>query len=154
MDSSIRQPSDRAPRSGERRRRKAFVVCASAGRASTGAAAARDGSTRAACSSCATRPPALLVLLASVNVMNLLDQLATTRALAAGLHRGQPRDGGAASRPTPAWPPRSRSRRSSPSPSAVWTLRRYRAILQVAVFMFVVFAAVLLVHFYGAALYY
>lgn len=97
--------------------------------------------------------PGLIVLLVSVNVMNLLDQLATTRALQAGFTEGNP-----VMAALIAADPRLAAGMKIGAvlavTLAVWTLRRYRAILQAAVLMFILYAAVLLVHFYGAAFFY
>lgn len=145
MDSSIRQP---CPRTTERRASRAALVLrerrtgfdrrGAVGTLSAGLLELRDS------------PPGLLVLLASVNVMNLLDQLATTRALSAGFAEGNP-----VMAALIATDPRLAAAVKVGAvlavTSAVWTLRRYRAILQAAIFMFILYAAVLLVHFYGAA---
>lgn len=98
-------------------------------------------------------PLALLALLAAVNVLNLLDQLATTRALAAGFTEGNPVMAGLI-----AFDPRLAAIVKLVAvagvTAAVWRLRRYRVILQVALFMFALFAGVMLLHFYGSAFFF
>jgi hypothetical protein len=98
-------------------------------------------------------PATLLTLLVAVNVMNVLDQVATTRALAIGFTEGNP-----VMAALIAFDPRFAAVVKITAVLAVttgiWSLRRYRLILQVGVFMFAAFAFVMLVHFYGAAFYY
>jgi hypothetical protein len=98
-------------------------------------------------------PSTLLVLLVAVNVMNVLDQLATTRALAMGFTEGNP-----VMAALIAYDPRVAAAVKIVAVVSVtlgiWSLRRYKLILQVGVFMFAAFAFVMLVHFYGAAFYY
>jgi hypothetical protein len=98
-------------------------------------------------------PAALLMLLVSINVMNLLDQLATSSALAAGFREGNPVMASLISAD-----PRLAAMVKLLSVLAVslgiWKLRRYRMILQVALFTFALFCATMLVHFYGHAFFY
>lgn len=97
--------------------------------------------------------PGLIVLLASVNVMNVLDQLATTNALRAGFTEGNPVMA-ALIATDPALAATVKIAAVVAVTATVWMLRRYRAILQAAVVMFVLYAAVLLVHYYGSAFFY
>ncbi|HEY3318809.1 MAG TPA: DUF5658 family protein [Coriobacteriia bacterium] len=99
------------------------------------------------------RPAALAVLLIAVNVMNLLDQLATTRALAAGASEGNPVMAGLIAA-DPRLAAVVKLAVIAGVSAGVWSLRRYRAILQVGVFVFLVFAAVLLLHYAGSAFFY
>ncbi len=98
-------------------------------------------------------PIALLSLLAAVNVLNLLDQLATTRALAAGFGEANPVMAGLIS-----FDPRLAAivkiTAIAGVSGGVWALRRYKVILEVGVLMLLVFTAVLLIHFAGSAFFY
>ena len=94
--------------------------------------------------------PGLIVLLASVNVLNLLDQLATTRALSAGFSEGNPVMAALIAN-DPGMAAVVKIGAVLAVTSAVWMLRRYRAILRSAVIMFLLYAAVMLVHYYGSA---
>lgn len=98
-------------------------------------------------------PAVLLVLLAAANVMNIIDQLATTQALAAGHSEGNP-----VMAALIAHDPRVAAVVKVLAillvTAGIWRLRRYRLILQVAVLMFALFAGVLVLHVFGAALYY
>jgi hypothetical protein len=145
MDSAI---TPRDTRSGERRRRRKSVL-----------SERRSGFDRRESTHCPfvrmlvtlrDSPAALLVLLAAVNVLNLLDQLATTRALAAGFEEGNP-----VMASLIAWDPRLAAVVKLVTvlgvSFGVWRLRRYRIVLQAGVFTFLVFAGVMLIHFYGSA---
>lgn len=130
--------------SGERRQARRFVVWER--RTGFDRRADAEGGLR----TLSERPEVLLVLLAAVNVMNVLDQLATQRALAAGFTEGNP-----VMASLIAYDPRVaflfKILAVLGVSVGVWSLRRYRLILQVGVLMFGVFAGVLLVHFYGSA---
>ncbi len=86
-------------------------------------------------------------------MMNVIDQVATTHALAAGFAEGNPVMAGLI-----AADPRLAAFAKLTSialvSAGVWRLRHYRAILQIGIFMFAVFTGALLIHLYDAAFYY
>jgi hypothetical protein len=97
-------------------------------------------------------PLTLLMLLAGVNVLNVLDQAATGRALAAGFTEGNPVMAALISY-DPMVAAGVKLLAVLGVTVSVWMLRRYRVVLQVGVLTFALFTAVLLWHFYGATLY-
>lgn len=139
----------RSERIGERRTRSRFVVS----ERRSGFDRRRRGGLVPALLQLRDSPAALFALLVAVNVMNLFDLLATTRALAAGLAEGNPVMAGLIAT-DPGLAAFVKIGVIAVVSAGVWRLRRYRVVLQVGLFMFAVFEAVLLVHYYYAASFY
>ena len=100
-----------------------------------------------------THPATLLALLAAINVLNVLDQLATERAIAAGSTEANPLLGALMAQ-DPVTAAGVKILAVLAVTLVVWELRRYRIVLQVGVLTFVLFASVLLWHYLGASLVY
>jgi hypothetical protein len=98
-------------------------------------------------------PAILLTLLISLNVMNVLDFLFTIGALEAGYAEGNPFMALMFARGYVVAGGIKFVIIATVS-IAIWRMRRYRSVLQVAVFACVVFACILLVHGYGKLLFY
>jgi len=98
-------------------------------------------------------PVILLALLVAINVMNVVDYWLTLGVLGAGYTEGNPFmaymfDQGASAA---GW---FKVICVATVSAVIWPMRRYRLVLQVAVFAAVVFVGVLLIHIYGHVLYY
>jgi hypothetical protein len=98
-------------------------------------------------------PISLFALLIAINVMNVLDYWLTLGVLGAGFSEGNPLMAYMFSQGTAAagW---FKFLCVALVSVAIWPMRRYRLVLQVAVFAAVIFVGVLLVHAYGHAFYY
>lgn len=98
-------------------------------------------------------PAVLLALLLAANVMNVLDFLLTLSALEAGYAEGNPLLASIITT-RPALAAALKILCIGVVSLVVWRLRRHRLVLEVALLMFAAFAAVLLWHAYGHAVYY
>ena len=113
----------------------------------------RDASGGSLLRSLRDHPAALITLLVAVNVMNVVDLLLTAGALQAGYAtEGNPLMAhlfAQGMQPATVF----KLGMVGAVSAAIWTERRYRRVLGVAVIAATVFAAVLLVHGWGLALY-
>lgn len=147
MDTVANPPTAR--RGADRRQRTTFVLA----ERRSGFDRRQQGGFARAAMALRDSPATLLVLLAAANVMNVIDQLATTQALSAGFSEGNPVMAALISH-DPRLAAVLKVLAILLVSAGIWRLRRYRLILQVAVLMFALFAGVLVLHVYGAALYY